>query len=339
MKGTRLHAALLGARKRHASRESDRELLRRFVEERDESAFAALVYRHGPMVLGTCRRVLHNHHDAEDAWQAAFLLLAAKAASLRWERSVATWLYVVARNVARKAKNAAARRSTHERRTAARRSEGADIQPGGDLTAQELRAMLDEELGRLPQKYRSPLVLCYLEGLTRDEAARQLGWPLGTLKSRVERGRELLADRLTRRGLTLSAALPAALLTENILTAAWPAAGSAGVPAPLVSSTVKAASSSAAGQAAAAGVVSAKVAALTEGVLKMTLFTKLRVTCAALFAAAALGTGFGLLAFGGEAGDEKGAPRREPPKPATRAAEGTKEPAPAPGRKPLELAL
>src|SRR6266480_335314 len=155
-----------------------------------------LVRRHGPMVLRVCQRLLHNWHDAEDVCQATFLVLASKAASGHWQASVAGWLHQVAYHLARKAQAAAVRRGVHERHVVDR--------PVPDLletiTGRELQAVLDEELARLAEKYRAPLVLCYLEGATRDEAARQLGWALGTLKSRMERGRELLRIRLARRG-------------------------------------------------------------------------------------------------------------------------------------------
>src|SRR6266849_5161185 len=176
---------------------SDRELLRRFADLRDEAAFTRLVRRHGPMVLSVCRRLLHNWHDAEDACQATFLVLASKAASRYWQTSVASWLHRVAYHLALKARAAAVRRVGQERHVPDRPVPD----PLETITGRELHEILDSELARLPEKYRAPLVLCYLEGATRDEAARQLGCPLGTLKSRVERGRELLRIRLVHRGL------------------------------------------------------------------------------------------------------------------------------------------
>src|SRR4051794_33095221 len=165
---------------------SDRELLRRFAERRDEAAFASLMRRHGPMVLRVCRRLLPHGPDAEDAFQATFLTLAKKAGAVRWHDSAAGWLHGVARNTARRARDAAARRARHERGAPARA--GAD--PLAEMSARELLGALDEELSRLPRQYREPLVLCYLEGAARDEAARRLGCPLGTLKGRLERGKE-----------------------------------------------------------------------------------------------------------------------------------------------------
>ena len=180
---------------------SDPELLDRFTRTGDEAAFAALVRRHHPMVLGVCRRVLRHAQDAEDACQAVFLVLARKAASVRGREALAGWLYRVASRVATKAR--AAKRSSA--------GEPADV-PGPDDAVQDVSwrealAVLDEELVRLPAAYRAALVLCYLEGRTQDEAARQLGWTLGTLRGQLERAREKLRARLLRRGVSLPAAL------------------------------------------------------------------------------------------------------------------------------------
>src|SRR5260370_11266732 len=189
---------------------SDRELLRRFVDAHDETAFATLMHRHGPMVLSACQRVLHRTQDAEDACQATFLVLARKAASQRWQESVANWLYGVARRLALKARSAAARRHVIEHGKPPR----PPVDPLADITARELQTALDEELIRLPEKYRAPILLCCLEGHARDEAAQQLGWPLPILKSRLEQAREMLGRRLTRRGVTLSAAVAGFTLTQ-----------------------------------------------------------------------------------------------------------------------------
>jgi RNA polymerase sigma factor (sigma-70 family) len=203
-----------------APSEADRDLLERFLAGRDEAAFVTLVERHGPMVLGTCRRVLRHVHDAEDACQATFLVLARKAASIRAKESLAGWLHGVAHHIATNLKRDLARRQAWEERLA--RKARTPLPPGP--TWREVRAALDDELARLPERYRGPLVLCYLEGRTRDEAARQLGWSLGTLRGRLERGRELLRARLVRRGLTLSAALGAGALLAESAGAALPAA-------------------------------------------------------------------------------------------------------------------
>lgn len=182
---------------------TDRELLARFALDKDQAAFAALVHRHGGMVLGVCRRTLSGVQDAEDACQATFLVLARKAGSVSWNTSVANWLYVTARKVARNAHIADERRARREAGVAVREA----VVPVDEMSARELLAVLDEELGKLPSRYREPLVLCYIEGLTRDEAAERLGVPVGTIKSRLERGRKKLGDALTKRGVTLGAGL------------------------------------------------------------------------------------------------------------------------------------
>jgi RNA polymerase sigma factor (sigma-70 family) len=175
---------------------SDSALLRRFAQRHEEGAFAALVRRHGPMVLSVCRRVLRNGHDAEDAFQATFLVMIEKAQRLRRPELLANWLYGVAYRTALHARQRAARRSEREREAVAMSSD-----PAGDpsVESRELRRVLDEELLRLPDKYRAPLVLCYLEGKTNEEAARQLGWPSGSMSYRLARGRELLRERLQTR--------------------------------------------------------------------------------------------------------------------------------------------
>jgi len=194
-------------------RDTDRALLAAFASTRDEAAFAELVRRHGSLVLGVCRRVLGNDPAVDDAFQATFLLLARKAGNGGWRDSVAGWLHAAAWHVAQKARRAAHRRS--------RFAANADLatlpqcgspDPLAAAAWSELSQVLDEELARLPERLRAPLVLCYLEGRTRDEAAARLGWSLGTLKQRLARARALLRNRLTRRGVSLGVAgLPAAL--------------------------------------------------------------------------------------------------------------------------------
>ncbi len=236
---------------------TDGQLLERFVSRREGSALDALVRRHAAMVWGVCRRVLRDHHDAEDAFQAAFLVLVRKAASVRPRERVGSWLYGVARQTALKARATAALRRARER-------QAADVpEPIAEEAnrAGDVPAALDEELSRLPEKYRAALVLCYLEGRTRRDAARQLGVPEGTLAARVARGRALLAKRLARRGLIVSAG-----------------AAPACVPAAALSSTLNAARLLAAGQAG--GAVAAPVAALTEGVPKAMLLTRTRAVLA-----------------------------------------------------------
>jgi RNA polymerase sigma factor (sigma-70 family) len=264
---------------------SDRELLERFVQHHDEAAFAALVQRHGPMVLSVCRRVLQNVHDAEDACQAAFLVLARKAASIRKKDSVGSWLHGVAYRAAARLKREVARRRAHE-------GPVVDVprEETTDLSWREVRTVLDEELRRLPERFQAPLLLCYLEGKTRDEAAQELGWSLGTLRGRLERGREMLRSRLTRRGLTLPAALLASLLTQQTVSAV--------LPATLTVNIVKSVTLVAAGQATATGIISARVVALMEGVLQAMWMTKLKLAAAVLLVMGLAGLGVGVLANG-----------------------------------------
>ena len=224
------------------------------------------------MILNVARRVLHNGHDAEDVFQATFLVLLRKAPTLCWQQSVGNWLYEVAYRLALKAKTAAARRSLHEAQASSARA--SDMPP--DLTWRELQTLLDEELHRLPVSFRVPLILCYLEGSTRDEAAQRLGWSLSTLKRRLERGRELLRLRLVRRGLTVSAALLAPMLMQNTAQATLGPS--------LVHATVRTALQWEAGRALAE-LVSAPIAALVKGGLRTMFLTKLKVVMTMLVAA------------------------------------------------------
>jgi RNA polymerase sigma factor (sigma-70 family) len=252
---------------------TDAQLLGRYVDQRDESAFTALVYRHGSMVWGVCRRVLMNHQDAEDAFQATFLVLVRKARSVHTREKVANWLYGVAYNTALKAKDVGARRKARECQVFEMPESAAACQS----VWKDLAPLLDRELSNLPERYRLPIVLCDLEGRTRKEAARQLGWPEGTLSSRLSKARTALAKKLSRHGLGLSVGALTAALSQS--------AASADVPASVISSTIKAATSFAAGTAAAAGAVSVTAAALTEGVLKDMLMSKLKFATMALLAA------------------------------------------------------
>jgi RNA polymerase sigma factor (sigma-70 family) len=260
---------------------TDGQLLEDYLRRREEAALAALVRRHGPMVWGVCRRVLRNYHDAEDAFQATFLVLVRKAASVVPREMVANWLYGVAHQTALKARATTARRGARERQVT-QMPEPAATDPA---LWDDLQPLLDQELSGLPDIYRVAIVLCELEGKTRKEAARQLGVPEGTLAARLARGRVMLAKGLARNGLAVSGGTLAVVLAQN--------AASAGVPPSLVSSTIKAASLFAAGQAAATGVVSAKVAGLAEGVLKTMLLTKVKIVTAVLLAVATLGMGAG----------------------------------------------
>ncbi len=179
------------------------QLLRRFADRRDEAAFSALVAHHGPMVLATCRRILSNPADADDAFQATFLVLARKARAIEDPDRLAPWLHGVARRVAVRSRSLSARR----RRVETEGQGVVAVAPPPD-DARELRAVLDEELARLPEKYRVPLVLCYLEGMTHDEAAGQLDWPVGTVRSRMAQARDRLRSRLARRGFAPESVAP-----------------------------------------------------------------------------------------------------------------------------------
>jgi RNA polymerase sigma factor (sigma-70 family) len=234
----------------------DAQLLDRFVRVREEAAFAALLQRHAGMVLRVCRRVLHDAHDAEDAFQATFLLLARKAGSIRKRDSVASWLHGVAFRLAAKLRDQRSSRRLRDRHAAQPRQTPPDL----EVAWAEFRAVLDEEIAALPEKYRGPLVLCYLEGLTHEEAARRLGWPLGTVRGRVARARDRLRDRLARRGLALSA-LPFALLLAAGESHSAP-------PAALLDATLTAAVRFATGATPAAALVSARAAELANGGLR-----------------------------------------------------------------------
>jgi len=270
---------------RHGGEQTDGQLLEGFVTRRDQEAFGALVRRHGPMVLGVCRRLLQRHQDAEDAFQATFLVLVRKAASIVPREMLPNWLYGVSYNTALKARAAAARRQAKEKQvTAMPEPETAKH----DLW-DEVSPLLDQELSRLPDIYRLPIISCDLEGRTRAEAARQLGWSEGTLSGRLFRAREMLAQRLTRRGLVLSAAaLPAALSGG---------AASAAVPMALTAATISAGNGLAAGFGVAAGAMSAEVAALTDGVLRTMLVAKLKVCTAILAVIGLVGIGGAGLAY------------------------------------------
>jgi RNA polymerase sigma factor (sigma-70 family) len=261
---------------------ADRELLERFLTRHDEDAFAVLVRRHGPMVLSLCFRILQNESDAEDAFQATFLVLSRKAATLRPQKSLGGWLHCVACRTAQKARIDAARRRKHEARATAT----SVANPLAQITLREAQEALDRELARLPDKFRLPLVLCYLEGLTRDEAAHQLGWRPSTLKSRLEQARQRLRARLASRGLALSGALVAALFSE--------ARTPASVPCVLLDATVRAATAISAGGTAALA-VSARVAALAEGVAQAMWWSKLKPVAAVLLVLGLVGFGGGLL--------------------------------------------
>jgi C-terminal peptidase prc len=198
---------------------TDRHLLERFAKVRDDDAFAALVRRHGPLVWGVCRRVLESQDDAEDVFQATFLVLARKAGAIRWQDSVGSWLHEVAFRLSKESRVKLARRRFHESNAAGLRADVSS--PPRDT---EVFDLLDEELHRLPTKYRAPILLCYLQGRTSDQAAQELGWSLRSLQRRLAQGREMLRGRLARRGVTLSSALLLGVLSQGSADAALPAA-------------------------------------------------------------------------------------------------------------------
>jgi RNA polymerase sigma-70 factor (ECF subfamily) len=220
------HALLPGRRCARGAQagedQNDRQLLERFAERRDEDAFAVLVSRHGSGVLGVCRRVLRHHQDAEDVSQAVFLVLAQKAGQVRWQCSVKQWLHAVAYRLSLRARGALSRRHSFERsvETLAPRREGDPAAPASawdrlpenshpredplaEVGRRESKRLIAGELAGLPEKFHAPLVLCYLEGKTNEEAAGHLGWPAGSMSRRLARARALLQERLTRRGMAL----------------------------------------------------------------------------------------------------------------------------------------
>jgi RNA polymerase sigma factor (sigma-70 family) len=251
---------LAGALAEPRTTESDRHLLERFAETGDEAAFSALVERHGPMLVALCRRLVSDADLADDVLQATFVVLAKKARSIRRRESLASWLYGVAQRLARQARLAEVARSRRERRVAQERAEAAQADPGWH----ELLRILDEEVQRLPERYRSPLLLCYLDGRTQDEAAKQLGWSLSTLRRRLNTGRERLRARMTRQGATLGAGLFAAFLV--------PTAARGALTAELQRAIVKT------GIAASKGIsIPASIAVLAKGGMGMTAVAKMSV--------------------------------------------------------------
>jgi RNA polymerase sigma factor (sigma-70 family) len=239
----------------------DAQLLERFAARHSEGAFAVLVERHGPLVHGVCRRVLGDAHDAEDAFQATFLVLARKAHTIHKQQSLASWLYKVAYRVALRARADISRRRTQEKEAL----QTAPPPTPAEAARRELGQVIDEEVQRLPEKYRAPVLLCYLQGQTNEEAAQQLSCPTGTVKVRLMRARDILRKRLARRGVGLTLTTLTVLLLENAAHAAAPAA--------LLSATVSAATT---------GGVSAPVAGLVKGTLAGMCLTKLKVAAALL---------------------------------------------------------
>ncbi len=268
---------------------TDAQLLELFISQKDHAAFEALVRRHGTMVLKVCHRVIRNHHDAEDAYQATFLILALKAASVKPRERVANWLHGVAFRTALNARKLAAKRQGRERQMIAMPEHLAmPIGPCHDL-----QPLLDQELSRLAEIYRLPILLCDMEGKSIKRTAQQLGWPQGTVAGRLARGRKLLAKRLARHGLAMTGGI--VLLQSS---------ASACVPPSLVAATVKAASAYAVGKSAAAGLISANVAILMEGVLTTMFLTKLKIATAVLVLGSIFALG-GVVLKNGTAGGEQ----------------------------------
>jgi RNA polymerase sigma factor (sigma-70 family) len=249
--------------------QTDGQLLQRFTQSHDETAFEALMHRHAAMVLGVSRRVLNDAGLAEDAFQATFLILARKAQTIRNRQSVGSWLFGVAFRTAQKARADALRRRTFEKAP----MHPPPPDPHTEAVWRELRPLLDAELDRLPEKYRAPLVLCYLEGKTNQEAARQLGWSKGTVSGRLARARDLLRQRLVRRGVDVSTGLLTVVLSQRTAEAA--------VPASLFQSTLWSAS----GFTAAA----VPAATLAQGVSQMMLWSQLKLLTVAILVSVGVG--------------------------------------------------
>ncbi len=276
---------------------TDRQLLDDFSARRDEAAFAALVARHGPMVLRVCRRVLGHEQDAEDAFQATFLILARKAASIRKPEALAQWLHGVAYRTALEVKRSATRRRDREARlwTVMRK---AAVSPTWD----DVQGVLDEEIHRLPEPLRAAFVRCVLEGESGGKAAVELGIKEGTISSRLTRARQLLQHRLTRRGIKLGAVLAALAVTDGAVQA--------GVPAVLANVTIRFGLLVAAGETAA-GVIPSHVAALAAGVTRAMFVTKAKVAVVILLAAGIVSAACGLV-YSSAANDEEKKTQRKP---------------------------
>ncbi len=279
---------------------SDLLLLERFAYRRDEVAeiaFAELVERHGPMVLRVCRSELGDGHEAEDAFQATFLVLASRARAIRRGDSVGSWLHGVALRVANRARWRAARRRYHERRHAEMTASAGAVHNGAHGPPDDVGQVLHEEIGRLPEKYRNPVVLCYLEGLTHDQAADQLGWPVGTVRRRLAGARDRLHGRLTRRGVT-----PSFLAVGPMDSGMARDLGGSNisVTSRLAEATVCGALRVGSGQAAPSGIISAEVIALMKGASQTMTITKLIAMTAAVLTAGLVTTAVGLLAYPGK---------------------------------------
>jgi RNA polymerase sigma factor (sigma-70 family) len=287
---------------------SDGELLERFVSRRDEAAFEAIVRRHGPLVWGACRRILRGHHDAEDAFQATFIVLARRADSITPREMLPNWLYGVARQSAGKARALLRQREQRERQVT-RQPEPAVASSSFE---NELRDVIDVELSRLPAAYRASIVLCHLEGKGHQEAAEQLGWPVGTLSGRLSRARTMLAKRLSRRGVVLSTVALEALSNRH--------ASAEPVGASLIRTAVDSAQAFMTASASSGPGLS-QAAALAKGVLRAMLLRKIKI--GTLLAVPVTLIGLGLVALAGDDQRQNGAkivavPAEQPPTPGQR---------------------
>jgi RNA polymerase sigma factor (sigma-70 family) len=304
--------------------QGDAQLLERYLLRRDEAAFEALVNLHGPMVLSLCRRFLRDPRDIEDAFQATFLILARRAGSIRKREVLSSWLYGVAYRVAVRSRSDVLRRRSYETSMSSN-DDAAEIHENG---VEDVVPILDQELSRLPEKLRAPLVLCYLKECTHDQAAAELRWPVGTVRSRLARGRELLRERLTRRGCAPSAAF---LGTSPGLSLR---PFTASVPPALVRSTVQSASRFApAAMAGTAGPLlvsslSGSATTLAQGVLTTMALSQIKMFGAGLIAAGLVAGSFGAGAWALASPRQDPAPRRvQPPRPVA--------PTPVPARRPV----
>ena len=307
--GNLIQAVRKFARSEPADVLNDGQLLTRFLKDRDETSFQALVQRHGPSVLSLCRRMLGDAHLAEDAFQATFLVLARRAGAITRHESLGSWLYGVAYRVALKARQGASRRQIREQ------SYSSMFEPSEEKNDPEMSEVLEQELQRLPEKYRAPLLLCYLEGKTKSEAARQLGWSDGAVHGRLERAREKLRLRLSRRGFVLPTAGLIAILANHAAPAA--------VPMALLDATTQSALLFVTGRTTA-GLISIRTLTLTEGVLNTMWIAKMKMLTGVVALAAVLGAGVANLVLGTGAA--------EPGVPAAKASASAEAPAAKDGK-------
>jgi RNA polymerase sigma factor (sigma-70 family) len=301
-----------------SERLSDRQLLQRFRLNRDEAAFAALLERHGSMVLGVCRRVLGCPQTSDDAFQATFLVLFRRAGSLAWRESLGSWLHEVAYRVALKARVSQQRRHDRERLAARMNLEHHYL----EHDRSELQQVVDAEVASLPEKYRQPIVLCYLEGRTHEEAAAELGWPIGTVKGRLARGRELLRKRLVRRGFASGTATLASIAGQGVVKAE--------VSAALAQTTQELAKVFLTGQLSAGA--SAPVLSLAEGMVRTMALRKMQHAIVSVVVLVVLGGGVGLMSRslwavqGGEPGDSSRASSSDKGSDSDKGSKGSAEP-------------